>query len=114
MRALPITRTGRGPQRATCSNTGANRPGIEDIRVLLCTLLPLVHSHTVKRITQSDLRPCTVVQPDDFLHEGHDLDRAVDMLFKSRFFDVHSDRMVNLMMDLMETVSLIFPRPLLG
>lgn len=45
-----------------------------------------------------------LVQPDEYLHEGHDLDRAVDMLFKSRFFDVHSDRMVNVMMDLMETV----------
>lgn len=70
-----------------------------------------VSAYIQSSVYQSDLRPCTtVLQPDDYLHEGHDLDRAVDMLFKSRFFDVHSDRMVNLMMDLMETVSLGFPR----
>jgi len=41
---------------------------------------------------------------DDYLHEGQDLDRAVDMLFNARFFDEHTDWMINLMMDLMETV----------
>lgn len=42
--------------------------------------------------------------PDDYLHHGQDLEHAVDMLFNSRFFDEHTDRMINLMMDLMETV----------